>query len=64
VEGIVAVPQSQHLIAQPLTTVETPLRLVVDPINLKSRTTPVEIVVTAEGAPKLSRTAKTTFLSR
>jgi hypothetical protein len=40
------------------------MRLVIDPANLKSRTTPVEITITAEGNPKLTKTAKTTFLSR
>jgi cytochrome c oxidase accessory protein FixG len=64
VEGIVAVPESDHLIVEPLTALDMPVRLVADPINLKSRTTPVEIVVTAEGDAKLNRTAKTTFLSR
>jgi hypothetical protein len=64
VEGIAAVPESDRLIADPLTTLDMPIRLIADPANLKSRSTPVEIVVTAEGNPKLSKTAKTTFLSR
>ncbi|MGO9446607.1 MAG: cytochrome c oxidase accessory protein CcoG [Thiobacillaceae bacterium] len=64
VEGMIAKPQNDHLIAEPLATLDMPVLLVADPVNLKSRTTPVEIVVTAEGDPKLSKTAKTTFLSR
>jgi cytochrome c oxidase accessory protein FixG len=64
IEGIAAVPESDRLIADPLTTLDMPIRLIADPANLKSRSTPVEIMVSAEGNPKLSKTAKTTFLSR
>jgi cytochrome c oxidase accessory protein FixG len=63
-EGITAIPESDRLIAEPLETLDMPMRLVIDPANLKSRTTPVEITVAAEGNPKLTKTAKTTFLSR
>lgn len=63
-EGITVIPESNQITAQPLKTLDMPMRLVIDPANLKSRTTPIEITVTAEDNPKLTRTAKTTFLSR
>ncbi|MGA7178086.1 MAG: cytochrome c oxidase accessory protein CcoG [Thiobacillaceae bacterium] len=63
-EGIAAITESTRLVAEPLENLEIPMRLVVDPSNLKSRSTPVEIVVTAEDDPKLSKITKTTFLSR
>jgi cytochrome c oxidase accessory protein FixG len=64
VKGLSVIPESKDMVAEPLENLDIPVRIVADPNNLKSRSTPVEIVVTADDNPKLRKTAKTTFLSR
>ncbi len=63
-EDIVVVADEKDLQAGPQQSINVPIRLLIDPINLKGPSTPVMIRVEAEDNPALISETKSSFLRR
>ncbi|MEW6132335.1 MAG: cytochrome c oxidase accessory protein CcoG [Pseudomonadota bacterium] len=63
-DDITVVADPARLRADAQQAVEVPIRLRIDPVNLKSPSTPIMIRVQSEENPELVREAKTSFLRR